>query len=361
MLRKGRWATGTFVLSIDLFVWDRWGVYRFHQLLWKLAGVWPGAARRRLWLPDTAVSLVQPEHKFAISAIVRNEEDYVDEWLEFHLMQGATHFFIYDNGSTDRTVEKFTTSVHASRVTLVQWSNFLAGWEGVTGPTGRMQRLAMLHCIANFGHLAEWIAFIDVDEFLYPVAARDMIEILGLYDDLESLSVFWNMFGTSGHVTPPNGLVTENYTRRRRAPCSSNKHLCRAKTIVRPRSVRGVHNSHTLILRNGHPESWTERRVRIGYSDHNLNLFSNDVVRINHYYSKSLEEYRSRRHIPSEGARRDFRKNDDLLDLIEADSVKDTTIQRFLPELKRRLAARLTLADDKVTPLSTIANGKLRQ
>lgn len=100
---------------------------------------------------------------------------------------------------------------------------------------------------------------------------------------------------------------------------------------------RGVHNTHVLMLQNGYPESWTEKRVRIGFADHRPRHFSDEVVRINHYYSKSTLEYYKRRQIPQEGVRRDFRKNDVLLNFINQHEVEDLAIQRFVPELKRRL------------------------
>lgn len=313
-------------------------MFNVEQLLWRLAGIWPTAARRRLWLPASFKVEGNANLKLGICAIVRNEEAYLDEWLEFHRMMGVEHFFIYDNGSTDATALKLRQSPHADRITVIELANFLSGWEGVSGPTGRMQRLAMLHCIANYGHMVQWLGFIDVDEFLYPAKANSLLDILADSDDLESLSIYWNMFGTSGHVGKPDGLVTESFTQRRRLPCGPSKNLCRVKTIVRPRAVRGVHNTHTLILQNGYPESWTERRERIGFADHRAKYFCNDVIRLNHYYSKSAQEYYKRRGAPAEGPRCDFRGNDRLLELIEKDTVEDLAIQRFVPELKRRLA-----------------------
>lgn len=269
--------------------------------------------------------------------MVRNEAPYMAEWIEFHRMMGVNHFFIYDNGSNDGTVELLSSYVDDGLVTLVNWADFLKGWEGVAGTNGRTQKLAMLHCIANFGHLVEWMAFIDADEFLFPTTAGSVAEVLREYEDIDSLSVYWHMFGTSGHVRKPAGLVTENYTQRLRQPRASCKHLSRVKTIVRPSAVRGVHNTHVFILRHGYPESWTEHRQRIGHADHRLATRSTDVLRINHYYSKSLAEYRERRSVPSVGHRSDFRGDDQLLKLIESDAVGDITIQRFVPALRSRL------------------------
>ncbi|MEM9471328.1 MAG: glycosyltransferase family 92 protein [Pseudomonadota bacterium] len=311
--------------------------FKLEQQFWRLAGLWPGAAKRRLWLSQPVAKASARKQFLAVCIMVRNEGPYIAEWIEFHLMMGVNHFYIYDNGSNDGTVELLSSYVDDGLVTIVNWADFLKGWEGVAGTNGRTQKLAMLHCVANFGHRAEWMAFIDADEFLFPTAAGSVAEVLHEYEDIDSLSIYWHMFGTSGHGRKPSGLVTENYTQRLRQPRASCKHLSRVKTIVRPSAVRGVHNTHVFILRHGYPESWTEHRHKIGHADHRLATRSTDVLRINHYYSKSLAEYRERRSVPSLGYRSDFRGDDQLLRLIESDTVEDIAIQRFVPALRSRL------------------------
>ena len=118
--------------------------FRIEQFAWQVVGLWPDAARRRLWLPDPVEARQNPEHYLAMFCIVRNEDPYIEEWLEFHLMMGVTHFFIYDNGSTDRTRDILSRYQTEGVATIVPWDNFILGWEGVAGATGRMQRLAIV-------------------------------------------------------------------------------------------------------------------------------------------------------------------------------------------------------------------------
>jgi len=38
----------------------------------------------------------------SVVALVKNEAEYIGEWLEYHLLQGVEKFYIYDNESTDK-------------------------------------------------------------------------------------------------------------------------------------------------------------------------------------------------------------------------------------------------------------------
>jgi hypothetical protein len=57
-------------------------LYEIEQAVWRLVGLWPSAAQRRLWLPE-ALQITNgiAECKLAISTIVRNEAIYLDVLL----------------------------------------------------------------------------------------------------------------------------------------------------------------------------------------------------------------------------------------------------------------------------------------
>ena len=42
----------------------------------------------------------------SLTLIVKNEAFYIKEWIEFHRMIGVTHFYIYDNESSDDLYKK---------------------------------------------------------------------------------------------------------------------------------------------------------------------------------------------------------------------------------------------------------------
>jgi Glycosyltransferase family 92 len=133
----------------------------------------------------------------AIAAIVKDESRYLDEWIAFHRLIGISHFYIYDNGGDGA----FTAGARPSQdvVSIIPWLTSLVG----ISP----QVAAYCHALVNFGARHRWMAFIDVDEFLFPLQAGSLMEALTEFGDLPGVAVPWSMFGTSGHVTPPNDLV----------------------------------------------------------------------------------------------------------------------------------------------------------
>ena len=63
-------------------------------------------ARGLAWLLTLSLCVLAPsayeDHvEGVICTSVRNEAPYIQEWLEFHLLVGATKFVIYDDKSTD--------------------------------------------------------------------------------------------------------------------------------------------------------------------------------------------------------------------------------------------------------------------
>ena len=99
------------------------------------------------------------------------------------------------------------------------------------------------------------------------------------------MSVNCVAFGTSGYQTPPAGLVIENYTRRLGLDRPRSKVV---KAIVNPERVVKVGNSsHYFIYEEGRKAVDELRRpVRGVFSD----TPSFNVMRINHYFTRSQQE-----------------------------------------------------------------------
>jgi len=210
----------------------------------------------------------------AVTAIVRDERRYIEEWLDFHAGVGVEHFFLYDNGSIDGTFE-FLSSCDPQRVTV-------APWPGIA-----RQLPAYEHCLAEYKDRARWIAFVDVDEFI--VAPGGLRELLEEYEVHPALCAHWYVFGSSGHRQYEQRPVIERFTKREAAV---NPHL---KSIVDPRRTVRCPSPHQFVHEGfAVDEQWRPLEQLIGRSEGG----TCDRIQINHYATKSYEECIERRRQP---------------------------------------------------------------
>lgn len=247
----------------------------------------------------------------AACAIFRNEARYLAEWVAFHRVVGVEHLFLYNNRSDDEYAEVLAPFVANGSVTLIDW------------PTSPGQIEAYDDCVQRTRGLWRWVAFVDLDEFLFSPHLRPVPELLAGFDHLPGVGVPWAQFGTSGHRTPPPGLVIENYTRRR----AGRRNLRQFKSIVEPAAVVKCLGPHAfryadLAFRGPVPQfAW--------FQD----------LRVNHYYTRSEAEFEAKlgREQAHSGELRNERAGRRAM---EEATVHDDTIAAYGPAVREALALR---------------------
>jgi hypothetical protein len=321
---------------------EGWGIsmmlrYDLEWRLIRLREAWRAWKRRRTSKRRNGIVTAIPESSatgIAIAAIVKDEGAYLAEWVEFHLMLGVRHIFFYDNGSTDNTPEVLAPYLKDNLVSILPWRNF----------AGPAQPLAFAHALANFGPNFRWMAFTDVDEFLFPVQGSSLDETMKTLEHLPAISLPWMMFGFSGHQIRPEGLVIKNFTERAAfPPIASQYTLLKHKSIVNPRAVYndiGIHlfvtKQHGEVLINDRGQIYPHGKIR------SLKHATADHLRLHHYFTRSHEEFHEK--LLKGRVDKLGKVQMDVLDRrigqYKRHTEQDTTIWRFIPELERRLAVR---------------------
>lgn len=263
--------------------------------------------------------LFYPKHStpyyLSVAAIMKNEKPYLKEWLEYHLLQGVEHFYLCDNESTDGTKEYLNSYINNNTITYIPLP-------------GKNQQLACYEkIIAEYKDQTEWLAIIDLDEYLVPLKAKNMRQFLKEFDDVSEVSLHWMNYGDNEAISRKDGLVTEFFT-------SHGRFLNHTvKSIVKPKDVidfKAFGSNHYVKVKG---KSVNENHYPVDFM---LSFYpSADKARVNHYILKSFAEflYKKNRGHP-EGTPIDygyyFFHNDN--------SVKnDTSMLRFLPALKERM------------------------
>jgi hypothetical protein len=259
----------------------------------------------------------------SVCAIYLDEASYMREWIEFHRLVGVERFFLYDNESTDDHREVLAPYVAQGVVVVHEW------------PVKPGQMSAYQHCLAKHGGESRWIAFIDLDEFLFSPTLRPVPEILTDFEQYPAVAVNWAMFGSSGHRTRPPGLAIESYERRKRYPPDSTEHV---KCIVDPRRAIRCTGPHTFDYDEGIAVNEAHRPL-----DKRPFSFSGPVsfelLRINHYARRSDEQFRSKLARGRAGGPglKSFPEQHHERREAKLNAVRDDTIKAYLPALREAL------------------------
>lgn len=259
---------------------------------------------------------------FVICAIFRNEAPYLREWIEFHRLVGCERFFLYQNRSDDDWPRVLGPYVQRGIVDLADWPSH---------PPCQME--AYEHFIATHRGHPGWVAFLDCDEFLFSPCCATVPEALArLPPACGAVGVNWMCFGASGHETRTPGPVIERFTRRPADDFGPNLHI---KSIVQIDRLEGVSSDpHHFRVRSG---TFSELGDRVDGPF--TSRPSHRLLRINHYATKSREEFLTR--IARGKADMQSTREPSEYEHYQAAAVDDRAIWRFLPMLQAALSTPL--------------------
>ena len=228
-------------------------------------------------------------HDLAVVAILKNEGPYLKEWLDYHLLAGVEHFYLYDNESPDNQAAVAAPYVKAGIVDYIPLP-------------GKAMQFVAYNDALRFKFQARYMAFLDGDEFIFPKSAgsiADVVdEILSGKQNAAGVAINWQLYGSNGHETADYSKgVLERFTHRApknfsaRLPSNITGGNVHVKTLADPRKINFVAHPHfPVYFETCHSVNENGKSVQ-GY---NNNPVTADKIALNHYYTKSHEEFTSK-------------------------------------------------------------------
>ena len=224
----------------------------------------------------------EKKYKVVICAIFKNEAPYLREWIEFHRIVGVEHFYLYNNNSTDNYLEILAPYINAGLIDLIDW------------PKQQSQMEAYSDCVERFKVDCRWIGFIDLDEFVLPIDDDTIYDFLSRFEKTAGAVVLpWQQFGSSGLINREmDSLVCESFYSCWRKHRSIGKCFYNTAYEIDFQDPRNKVFHHFLITHcNGIANMPANVFGRRSYP----NLFPGKgdhfPAQINHYFSKSFDEY----------------------------------------------------------------------
>lgn len=274
------------------------------------------------------------KYKLAVCAMFKNEAPWLKEWIEFHKIIGVEHFYLYNNDSTDNYLEVLDPYINDGLVELIDWPSIAENWDDnshlVRGTSWwGYQFKAYNACLKNVLGKVQWLAILDIDEFIVPIDGKESLQLL--LDDATKLNIgslwfSWRCFGTSNVWEISDGaLITEIFFMR-----SEDEHPWNQipKSIHRPEAIKYVriHDAEELM------PGYIQFRV------------PPEFCRINHYWAKNakwciekrwkyfLESYEQLKEVAPPA---DYQNIHTILSNLNL--VEDRIIEQYLPELKKAM------------------------
>lgn len=164
-----------------------------------------------------------PKHTASIIACARWETAYITEWLHYHRSIGFDHVYLYcnDDDPTDFYGEVLPFCEGSAPFVTFYAFPF------------RGQRFHMLmHGLRHHKGETEWVAFLDIDEFLVIPNGNDVKAYLrSCPPRWDAIQVNRSLFGHNNHARRTVGSVLRRYTRRQDCLDTDTKTLTRTARI----------------------------------------------------------------------------------------------------------------------------------
>ena len=267
-------------------------------------------------------SAIGKEYTLSVAAIFQNEARFLKEWVDYNIVIGVDHFWLYNNQSDDEYQAVLQPYIDAGIVELQQWPDLWPDKQFAFG----CQAFAYQDALQKSKSKTTWLAVIDVDEFIVPLDNMSLKHTLKKhYDKYSGVCIHWQNFGTS-HVdfVQENELMIEKLTMKAKKNSPHNRWY---KTVFKVDHVDTIENPHFPVYKPWNiPVNTGKQRI----------FQESDIVikhlQINHYWSR--DEF----HFQSVKVAR-YQKWGWPLDNIlkkaeELNAVQDTCIHKFLPLLR---------------------------
>ena len=227
-----------------------------------------------------------------ILTIIKNEHEYLDEWIKYHLNLGIDHIFIFED--IDSESHKNITSKYKD-VSLDVISNILTdddknkAIELKQTKSSNPQYIYIKKGLTFLSdlHIYDWCFVIDNDEFItFETNGSKLEDILEIYRDYDAIILQWKIYGASGHIKKPsykNGGIIDTYTEEMKGYIPIKKPYltkpCYNMTTYKSQFFGHIHQTSDFC--NWCKTDFSKNRETIVYKN----------IYLRHYITKSWEEY----------------------------------------------------------------------
>ena len=214
-------------------------------------------------------------NQVCILTIIKNEQQYLEEWIKYHLNLGINHIFIFEDINSDSHKEITDKYKNVSLISVEQLNveKYIQGY---------YMKHGLQYIKDNYNY--DWCFVIDIDEYITPETG--IHNIMQQFKDYDAVILQWQNYGANGLIYKPDykdkGII-ETYT----------KEFGISPKDGESKSVKTVYNLHTYnkdLFISVHTPSKKVKWCKTNFGT-DIKEIVYDKVYLRHYFTKSFEEY----------------------------------------------------------------------
>jgi hypothetical protein len=202
------------------------------------------------------------KYNLALSTLFKDDYYLLLSWIEYYMLLGVEHFFLYYNKKIDTKMTNIIKKyIDNDIVTIIEWDfvhklpeiqkldpNLILVKDSYKNNYHHSQPMSMSHCLNYYGTKCKWLGFLDLDEYIVTTKYLKLNDILNKYEYNKTAAIkFYCMWADLDGVDFRNDLIKNsyhvfnNYNTIRKL--ESEGTFYRTKCIVNPNNINicGVH------------------------------------------------------------------------------------------------------------------------
>lgn len=232
------------------------------------------------------------KNKSCIVTVIKDEQEYLEEWIKYHLDLGIDYIFIiedYDSDTHKHITDKYkeVELVNAKEFLTEELFKQVLKMKTTKGCNPQHLYLSVgLNYVKKNHKEYEWCFVTDNDEFITLQDNRKLSDVLEMFKDYDAFSMQWECYGASGYVHKPNygdkGMIG-TYTEKMKGIVLDNP-----KALVKV--CYNLHKFKSEHFFSQHHATDACNWCNTNFEYHSY-LPTYNLIYIKHYITRSLEEY----------------------------------------------------------------------
>jgi hypothetical protein len=236
--------------------------------------------------------------KTALVCIAKNEDNYIEEWVNYHIKLGFDMIFIYENN--------WRCKLDHPQIVKIPF-------DGEVKQVSAYNNFVKIH-----GNDFDWIGFIDIDEFLVLNKDENVNDFFKRFNHMSGVAVNWVIFGDNGldEVIDNEYSVLKRFTKRQ------------SETNIHIKSFINMKKSKNFFMLVHNPNMKISNQSFQLFEGPFCNNCSTEFAQLNHYFCKTFEEFKEK----ADRGRADSPKNRnyDEFHHLNFNEVEDLTAYNFI-------------------------------